>query len=199
MKKLNFVIAFLLSVQFAWSQCPELIKIDTLPYSLVKKDPLKPDPCHARSIYEGKPKLVIGPKNAQNIREYEINMVTLTQINVNGPDNCITNTKVIQADTILKTTRYVKETIEETTGGFYMVRTELMRTLPATRPKNFMAIQLPAEHELGGYWVVGYDTEFKTLAEAKSAVKVIVGAFPEFCSSFAFYVPNNCKFKYKYK
>lgn len=190
---LAFLTVSILSIQ---AQCPEYIKTEYYPYAFREVDPLRPDPCAAKEIYPFKAKLIIGPENMKREKRYRVSITSRTD---HDPNTCTSKTVELKRDSVLVEDNILPERTTETFGGFYMARAELMKELPATRPANFMAVLVPEGQPLAGYWAIGYKYEYKTINEAKKGVRELKKENPEFCSSFAWLVPKNCKFKYFYE
>jgi hypothetical protein len=198
MKKIFIYLAFTLSINFAWSQCPTFKIVDTLPISpLVEKKALKPDECQAKPNYPGKPRLVVSPVNPQNVYEFRVDVYSVTTIDPNN--NCTQQTKILNYDTVLIDQKYIPETNDNTIGGYYIIRTELLKKLPQSRPIGFMGVLLPEGNEFGGYWVIGYDKEYSSKEDARVELRNLVKQYPEFCKSFVYYVPKGCSYKYEFK
>jgi hypothetical protein len=200
MNKFIFTIpALLFLIPFnAFTQCPELVVTKELPVEKpVVREKLDPDKCEAKDHYDGVRTIDVAPSGKVHEQKYKVSIAYIAEIT---PDNCSEpNIKELKRDTTLIDDIIHPQKVNSTVGGFWMARAELMVNPPETRPKGFMAIQLPATDKMAWYWVVGNAVQYKSKAEAAVGVKSLKKAHPEFCSTFSYYVPEGCQYKFIYK
>jgi hypothetical protein len=166
---------------------------------------MTPDPCDAKSNYGTVSELIHAPISGYQEIKKRIRVVSETAWDA---DNCKAETTILSRDTIEISNQRFSQKPGQKTGGYWTVRMELMVLPPASRPEGSFCTKLPkgsltqtykdgTTRELKDYWVV-HTGKFSGAEEAKIAVKRFKEAYPEFCRSYAYYLPENCEYQYRY-
>lgn len=188
-----FLISFS-NIGFSQRPCEDLIQRFEFPVEHSTNGPLVPDPCNALNDYGTERILQISPTPGyQEIKK----MVRVTTETIWDPETCHAESKVLSRDTIEISNKRYNSVITATDGGYWTVRMELMVYPPLSRPKGSLATKLPNTN-LKDYWVI-HRGKFETEKEARLAVKILKEQYPEFCRSFAYFLPEGCQFQYKYE
>lgn len=153
-----------------------------------------PDPCDALDDYSTVKRLTV----SATATYLEVKkMVKVVNETTYDPETCAAESREISRDTIIVSSKSVNVADNRPTGGYWTIRMELMVFAPQSRPDECLATKLPQGERLEDYWVTHYG-KFANVQEAKLACKEFKELHPEFCRAYAYYLPEGCRFQYKY-
>jgi hypothetical protein len=203
----QILIAFILLPLLGYSQsqqsapCGAITERVPIPAEYSINGRLAPDPCDALADYgtEKQPTISATPEYLEIKKRIRVVVETLID-----PDNCSTQVRELSRDTIVVGQENVYIASTQPTQGYWTVRMELMVYPPSSRPAGCLVTKLPSgamaqdnAQDLRDYWVVHYG-EYTSKSEAKSATALLKQRHPEFCRAYAYFLPQGCKYQFKY-
>lgn len=201
-KKINavnkFLIIFILFPFSLYSQpnCDELTTVSEIELIFDVNGALKPDPCGAKTKYDGNSYLKRSPEAGYEETVYNVIINHQTIIN----EKCESNTVEISRDTVETGSNLIfGEIINRPDGNYYTIRLELLRRSPKSRPKGCLSSLIPdGNGKISGYWVTTFG-KYSTSSEASEHLKDFKIDYPEFCRAYVYKLPSGIQYQYGYR
>lgn len=176
------------------AQCDELTQRFERPIEYNQPSQMEPDPCHGLNNYNTVPTLLVSPKAGYLERKLKIRATVITEWDA---DTCVSRTVSTKFDTIITSQVIRPQISDETVGGYYTCRLELMVVPPISAPVGCESVRLPEDHIFKDYWLTTYG-HYTTKEAAKQALVGFKNEYSEYCSAFVDYVPLGCEYLITY-